>query len=209
MVLCRFLGRSCVELKGPTDHIIIDPNYIEKPLKGIQKIFLTHEHEDHVNIEKIEEIAKNFSDEKENLKIFGPKSVKDKFELELTEVKDKSKINLDNFTIEVFKTSCYKSKGCVAYLLTKGDIKLLHTADSSTFLNELKEFEQNIDYCFIACFEDQFTNYLNFLKIIFPTITFPYHFAPGEEEKAKKLSDFLNEKGINSKFIEIGTEFEY
>lgn len=209
MVTCRFLGRSCIELKGMEDHVIIDPNYSIEPLNEIKTIFFTHEHEDHVNIEKIDEIQQKYAVKENNLEIYGPKSVKNKFDLEITRIKNGNKIKLKDFIIEAHEIDCYKSKECLAYLITKGDIKLLHTADSSNFSKELMNLKGQIDYCFIACFESEFSNYLDFLKEINPIITFPYHFDPGQEKMAQKLSDFLNEHGVYSKFIEIGTEFEF
>ncbi|TFF90900.1 MAG: hypothetical protein EU548_00690 [Promethearchaeota archaeon] len=209
MVICRFLGRSCLEIIGLKDHIIIDPNYIENPKKGIEKIFITHEHEDHFNLKKINKIRHDYSLENKNIEIFGPKSIKNEFDLNYNRIKNGLKIKLDNFIIDAFKIDCYKSKECYAYLISKGDIRLLHTADSSHFSNELRNLNLEVDYCFIACYEDEFSNYLKFLNHISPKITFPYHFGQGKEENAKKLSSLIMESGLESKFLEIGAEFGF
>ena len=209
MATCRFLGRSCIEIKGLQDHIIIDPNYSKAPLSDINTIFFTHEHEDHVNIKKLNEIREKYAVKNSSLQMYGPRSVKNEYNLDLKRIKNGEKIRLNNFIVKAFEVECYKSKECLAYVINKGDIKLLHTADSSEFSNKLRNPMSQIDYCFIACFEDQFPNYLEFLEELRPVITFPYHFDPGQEKMAKKLSEFLNENGIESKFIEIGTEFEF
>jgi L-ascorbate metabolism protein UlaG (beta-lactamase superfamily) len=209
MATCRFLGRSCIEIKGLSDHIIIDPNYTKEPLKGIKSIFITHEHKDHFNIEKINEIREIYATSNEELKIYGPKSIKNEFDLDIERIKDKKKIKLNNFIIKAYKIDCYKTEECYAYIITRGDINVLHTADSANFSDELRKLKGKIDYCFIACFEEYFSDYLNFIKEINPMITFPYHFDPGEEQMAKKLSEFLNENGIEAEYIDIGTEFEF
>jgi ribonuclease BN (tRNA processing enzyme) len=191
------------------DHLIIDPNYSKIPLEGLKTIFFTHEHKDHVNLEKLEEIREIYAIKNNNLQMYGPRSVKNEFNLNIKRIKDGDKIKLNKLILEAYEIECYKSKECLAYVITKGDIKVLHTADSFKFSRKLKNPKWQIDYCFIACFEDQFSNYLDFLEEIHPAITFPYHFNPGEEEMATKLSNFLNENGIDSKYIEIGTEFEF
>ena len=191
------------------DHIIIDPNFTEVPKKGIQKIFLTHEHEDHTNLEKIEEITRNYVNDKDKLEIYGPKSVKKEFNLNIKIIKKDKRIKLQNLIMEPYPIECYKSRGCFSYVITKGDVKILHTADSNKFSKNLRDLKQQIDFCFIACFKDYFNDYLNFLNELFPKITFPYHFNLGDESDAKNLVNFLNENGIESKYIQIGTEFEF
>ena len=191
------------------DHIIIDPNFTVLPKKGIQKIFLTHEHEDHTNLEKIEEITKNYVNDIKNFEIYGPKSIEKKFNLKVKTIKKDQRIKLQNLIIEPYIIECYKSTECFAYVIIKGDVKLLHTADSHKFSRNLRDLKRQIDFCFIACFKEFFNNYLDFLNELFPQITFPYHFNLGDEGNAKDLVAFLNENGIESKFIEIGTEFEF
>ncbi len=209
MTKCRFLGRSCIEIIGIVDHIIIDPHYSIDPKKGITAVFLTHEHDDHCDLEKIKEINLQFKSSEKEIEIYGPKEIKEKYGLELKKVRKDKIIELEDLRIKPFKIECYKSEVCFAYLVKKGNINLLHTADSSNFSRELKEFGENVDYCFIACFKDNYEDYLEFLKLKNPMITFPYHFDLGEEDKAKDLSKFLNEQGIEAQFIEIGTEFEF
>jgi L-ascorbate metabolism protein UlaG (beta-lactamase superfamily) len=207
MAKCRFLGRSCIEIITLKDHIIIDPNYFIPPRKGIEMIFITHEHEDHTNIKKIEEIERKFGSE--NLEIVGPKIVGKKINRKIKEVKQGKIIKLKDLKVKTFALNCYKAKQCLAYLIYKGDIQLLHTADAADYSEALKDIKDSINYLFIACFEDYFENYYEFIKEIAPQVVFPYHFDPGEEESAKKLSQYLNERGIDSHFIDIGTDFEF
>jgi len=51
MVVCRFLGNACIELISTQDHIIIDPVFLSPPEKGIEEIFVTHHHSDHITQE--------------------------------------------------------------------------------------------------------------------------------------------------------------
>ncbi|TXT61174.1 MAG: hypothetical protein BAJALOKI1v1_1170007 [Promethearchaeota archaeon] len=41
MAVLRFSGRACIELIGTEDHIIIDPNFVKPPRKGINKKYTT------------------------------------------------------------------------------------------------------------------------------------------------------------------------
>ncbi|MBD3254118.1 MAG: hypothetical protein GF383_03455 [Candidatus Lokiarchaeota archaeon] len=206
---CRFLGRSCIELITLDDHLIIDPRFFEAPKKGIKQIFLTHEHEDHCDINKISLIREKYTNDENELKIFGPKSIKKEYELDLEIIKKGSKIDLKNTKIEAFEIECYKAEECLAYLISVGDISILHTADAATISDRLKNFSGKVDYCFIACFEEYFDDYLMFLRDLHPLVAIPYHFNPGEEHKAKKLVEFLDDNYIEAKFMKIGEALEF
>ncbi|NVM36145.1 MAG: hypothetical protein HWN81_11165, partial [Candidatus Lokiarchaeota archaeon] len=119
-----------------------------------------------------------------------------------------SRINLNDGYVEVFKNKCWKAEGCVAYLVTIENKRILHTADSAEFSDHIKSIKEKIDLCFIACFESNFNDYSEFLRIIHPKVTIPYHFNYEKEEEAKKLIEHLIHNGINSKFLAIGEEFE-
>ena len=43
----RFLGHSCVEIVG-RHHILIDPDFTNEPLSGVEYICITHAHSDHI-----------------------------------------------------------------------------------------------------------------------------------------------------------------
>lgn len=206
--MLRFLGRCCIEIETLQDHFIIDPHYFTPPKKGIKDIFITHGHEDHFDVEKITEIDEKYKGE-EDLTLFGPKNLQKDSELDIEEVKQEKEIELNDATITPFEVKCYKAEQCFAYLITLGDVNILHTADSALFSERLKKLKPNVDYCFVACFEDNFGDYLNFLKDIYPKVTFPYHFNPGEEKQAKKLVEYLNTNTIEASFLEIGGEFEF
>lgn len=209
MVVLRFLGRCCIEVKTLQDHFIIDPHYFEPPEKGIEEIFITHDHDDHFDVEKIAEIKESYLGEEGSLSIYGPKGLQKKTDLKLEFARQEEEIELNDTTITPFEVKCYKADQCFAYLITIGDVNVLHTADSALFSERLKKLKPNVDYCFVACFEDNFEDYLNFLKDVYPKVTFPYHFDPGEEEKAKKLVEYLNDNTIEASFLEIGSEFEF
>lgn len=208
MVVCRFLGNACVELISERDHIIIDPVFLSNPKKGIKSIFLTHHHPDHTNIEKINEIKKEFSREAKELEIYGPECIHEEFKLDFTLILPGSRVDLNNGYVEVFENNCWKAEGCVAYLVEIESKKILHTADSADYSGQLNAIKDEINYCFVACFEDNFYDYLGFLKNLKPKIAIPYHFTAEKEENAKKLAEFLKENMINSKFLAIGEKFE-
>jgi len=208
MVVCRFLGNACIELISEKDHIIIDPVFISQPKKGIESIFLTHHHPDHTNLEKINQIKKGFSREGKELEIYGPECIHEEFNLDFTLILPGSKVDLNNGYVGVFENSCWKAEGCVAYLIEVEGKKILHTADSADYTEQLKAIKDEINCCFIACFEDNFNDYLGFLRNLNPKLAISYHFTAEKEVNAKKLAEFLKENKINSKFLAIGEEFE-
>jgi L-ascorbate metabolism protein UlaG (beta-lactamase superfamily) len=207
MVVCRYLGRACVEIISEKDHIIIDPNYVTPPRKGINKILLTHEHDDHLSLEKVQRIYEDFVEEDNELKIFGPISIKKKIKtLKIFVIKDESIIKLGDGNIEVFSINCWKSEACVAYLIKVNNKSILHTADSAYYSDRLKKIGKEIDCCFVATFEDYYENYLNFIRTIIPKLTIPYHFGPGKEKMGKNLADFLEKNEVNVKYLDPGKD---
>ncbi len=209
MPICRYLGNACIEIISEADHIIIDPVFLTPPKHGIDKIFITHHHSDHISLDKLIELRTYSSKKNAALQIYGPKCVQDEFDIDLKIIKPGSKIFLNNGKVNVIENNCWKAEGCVAYLITTGEKKLIHTADSANFSDQLRNINDKIEICFVACFESNFDDYLNFLKIISPNITIPYHFTKEKESEAKKLTDFLNKNNIQSQFIAIGMEFEF
>jgi L-ascorbate metabolism protein UlaG (beta-lactamase superfamily) len=208
MVEIRFLGNACVEIIGQQDHVIIDPIFLIEPIRGIERIFLTHHHSDHVSQEKLDEIQKNYSIKEKELEIYGPFCVYEELTFDFILIVANSIINLINGYVKVYKNDCWKAPGCVAYLITLDNKKILHTADSASFSDELKSIKTEIDLCFVACFESNYNDYLEYLNKISPILTIPYHFSQEKENDAIKLSKFLIENNINSKFLRIGEKIK-
>lgn len=207
MVVCRYLGRSCIEVIAENDHIVIDPNYVKAPKKGVNKILLTHEHDDHFSPEKIRNICEDFVTKEQESKIYGPISIKGRVKnISPSIVKDGSIIKLSNGHIDVFEIDCWKAEACVAYLLHVDDKRILHTADSAGYSDRLKKVENGIDCCFVATFEDYYRDYLRFIKTIRPKLTVPYHFGPNKRQMGKKTAQFLKENGVNVNYLNFGEE---
>lgn len=205
MSLCRYLGRACIEIIADDDHLIIDPNYVKPPRKGINKILLTHEHDDHLSSEKIQKIGEQYIREDQDLEIYGPKSTVDKVTLEEPIVVGESDIiELENGQIKVFNVDCWGSDSCVAYLIEINGERILHTADSANYSETLKKIDEEVDTCFVACFEDYYEDYLDFINTIRPKLTIPYHFGPDEEEMGKNLAEYLKERDVNVKYLSPG-----
>jgi len=212
MVKIRFLGRSCLELITLKDHFIIDPNYLRPPTKGIEIVFFTHGNMYHFDPNKLKEIQENYfenEDDEEELEIYGPDILREKTEFEIKKIKDGKKISFEDTEIAVFEVECERPEQCYSYVFTIGEVRVLHTADSALFSDRLRNFQEKIDYCFISCFEANFKDYLLFLQKINPKVIFPFHFIEGEEEKGKKLVEYLMSNGLESSFLDIGDEFEF
>jgi L-ascorbate metabolism protein UlaG (beta-lactamase superfamily) len=208
LISIRFLGNACIEIISEKDHIIIDPVFLTPPKKGIDKIFITHHHSDHITQEKLTDILDTYCKGDKEPEIYGPVCVYDELNIDITLIQPESRIDLRDGYIEVFENKCWKAECCVAYLITVENKTILHTADSAEFSEELKSLSGNIDLCFTACFEANFSDYLEFLRKIYPKMTIPYHFNEEKVEGAKKLNEFLSKNNVNSKFLSIGEEFE-
>ncbi len=209
MVVIRFLGNACIEIISKRDHIIFDPVFLSRPIKGIEKAFITHHHSDHFTIENLIELRQDYVLTGKELEVYGPFSLKKEFKTDFTLIQPTSNINLNDGLVRVLENNCWKAEGCVAYLIEINNKKILHTADSATFSNELKSLKDEIDLCFVACFESNFNDYLKFLKKITLKLVIPYHFTTEKEGGAKKLTGFLLDNDINSTFLSIGKEFEF
>ncbi len=209
MTSCRFLGNACVEIISEKDHIILDPVFLTSPQEGIEKIFITHHHSDHISVDKLFEIRQQYAKESSELEIYGPKGIQDEFDIEIVHVDSGSKIKLNDGVVEVLENNCWKAGDCVAFLVTIEGKLILHTADSASFSDQLRGLKDEIDCCFVACFESNFNDYLEFIKKITPKMAIPYHFTVEKIEEAKKLVDFFKKNNIYSEFLSIGQEFEF
>lgn len=208
MTTIRFLGGACVEIIGEEDHLIVDPNYEKAPRKGIGKIFLTHEHGDHVDAEKMDKIKQEYLRQDRQYQIYGPKSTEKKIEPTPNIINGGMKFNLNNGRVDVYKVGCWKAENCLAYLIQIDGKTILHTADSANYSKKLKKLKKPVDLCFTACFEDYYEDYLEFVKKINPKLTLPYHFNSGDEEMAKNLVELYRKNDINTEYQEIGSEFK-
>ncbi|GAH56142.1 unnamed protein product, partial [marine sediment metagenome] len=102
MVNIQFLGNACIDIISKQDHIIIDPVFLSAPQKGIEKVFLTHHHSDHVSQEKLKEILNDYKKEDKELEIFGPLCVYEELNIDFTLIQPNSRINLNDGFVEVF-----------------------------------------------------------------------------------------------------------
>lgn len=211
MVMIRYLGNACVEIISDKGHIIIDPNYIEEPKEGIESIFLTSDHEDHFNQNKIETIVKEYSVnvQQKDFHIFGPNTITKKLSMVPEIVENGSKIKIKDILVNVFENSSLKMKECLAFLINVEDKAILHTSDSVYFSEQLKNIKKPIDYCFVSCEKKFHKQYINFLKEIQPEIVIPYLFQPDKREMAEKLLEHLEYHNIESRIFTSGSEFSF
>ncbi|TXT58670.1 MAG: hypothetical protein BAJALOKI2v1_320020 [Promethearchaeota archaeon] len=220
----RFLGRSSIQLISTKDNLIIDPNFVVEPKGGIQHVFITHGREGYIPEEKLKELASKYSaqaekeekgedeeeSEKEELIFYGPKKLKDHLQFNVKALKSKKRIKFNELEVTSYEVDCIQEdKTCFAYKITRGEINVLHCSDTYEFSTALRDLKNQVDYCFISCDKDHFEDYIEFVREISPKITFPIYFEPTETENAKKLVEALNEKNLDAKFIDTGTEFEF
>lgn len=209
MPTCHFLGNACIEILSETDHLLIDPVFLVPPQKGIEKILITHHHSDHIDLDKLAEIYQIYSKEGKKPEIYAPKCVQEEFDIEFTLVESGSKIDLNDGVVKVFENNCWKAEGCVAFLITIGGKKILHTADAASYSEQLRAIKDTIDICFVACFESNFNDYLKFLKIIKPKLAIPFHYTAEKEDDAKILVNFLEKNNVDSRLLAIGEALNF
>ena len=54
-----WLGNSCVVIEGDL-RVIIDPNYLAEPEDVFDYVLITHEHNDHIDVENLREMKIKF-----------------------------------------------------------------------------------------------------------------------------------------------------
>lgn len=193
IIKVKWLGNSALLIEDEKN-IIIDPAFkIEVEVKA-DIILITHEHDDHINMEDLKSITKT------ETKIFAPQSVYDKFKIK-GEIVHPGDLIEDE--IKVLAVDCYNSKEAVAYFY-KG---IYQTADAADYPDP----EEKIRLLFTASFNDYFANYLEKAIKLGPDMAVPYHYDPDERQEllqAKGLSSKFEQIGCKSKVLEIGEEIE-
>ncbi|MBO8181923.1 MAG: MBL fold metallo-hydrolase [Archaeoglobus sp.] len=185
-MMLRWLGNSCVEIFGEK-HILIDPNYLVEPGKGVDVVLVTHEHGDHFDPEKFEKLGVK--------EVIAPKATLEEYGLEGTEAKPGMEVD----GIKIFESWCWKAKESVSYFY-KG---ILHAGDSAKF-PEVGE----VKVVFTACFPDYYEDYLKEFKRMKPELIIPFHYSEEKIENAKGLKEILDKNGLNCKILEVGGEIE-
>ncbi len=186
----RWLGNACLEVIRENNNYLIDPNYLVDPKKIPDFVLLSHEHDDHFDLEKFNE----FPDE---IDLFAPQTALEKFDVEGIPIDPEDEVN----GIEVLECDCYGSEESFCFF----DNGLLHTADTSNFpiIKEAK-------VVFSACFEDLYDEYVKSAKNIDPEVVIPYHYNPNEElNLAKGLKEVLEKEEIKSEILELGETLEF
>lgn len=153
---------------------------------------ITHEHDDHINLEDLKKIIKD------DTEVYAPQSVYDKFDLDGEVVESGQTID---DKIKVLDVDCYNSEGSVAYFYNG----IYHTADAADYPDP----GEKIKIIFTACFNDFFADYIENIIKLDPDMAVPYHYNPEERQEllqAKGLSSKYNQIGCESKVLELGEE---
>lgn len=93
-------AHACIEVRTKNKVIFIDPGDFGVPnnLLDADIILITHDHFDHVSHESL----KNISKKKKDIKIYGSKTLKEKSDFNVIEVKEGDVILEDDLIIKVF-----------------------------------------------------------------------------------------------------------
>ncbi len=184
----RWLGNAAVKISSKKD-ILIDPNITVEADLEPDVILLTHEHDDHFSPEDYNEIDKD-------VKIYGPKTTLEKFDLDGSIVTDGDEID----GIDVLDCDCYGSDDSLSYFY-KG---ILHAGDSAYFPDT-----EGVKLIFTACFPDYYDDYISAFKRLEPKMVIPFHYNPKDGlEDAKGLKKRMNKEGIPNKMLEPGDSIE-
>lgn len=181
----RWLGNSCLEVILSDINYLIDPNFIVEPKESPDQVLLSHEHDDHFDVEKFNGLGDSIS-------LYAPEASLNKFDVDGTIIKPGDTVD----SVKVLDCDCYGAEESVCFKIDN----LYHTADSADF-----PVIEGIDILFSACFQDNYDDYFERAKEMDPEVVIPYHYNPEEEfDLAKGLKDRLLENDINSKILEIG-----
>ena len=182
----RWLGNSCVEI-FEDKHIVIDPNYLVKPEKGIDYVLVTHEHSDHIDVEKLRELDyKN---------LIAPKFVLKEFNLEGIVAEVGKEIE----GIKILESWCWKAVESVSYYYRGA----LHSGDSSKFPDV-----EDVRVVFTACFPDFYDEYVAEMMRLKPELVIPIHYKEEKVKNAEGLKERLEEVGIKCRILRVGETIE-
>jgi L-ascorbate metabolism protein UlaG (beta-lactamase superfamily) len=193
IIKVKWLGNSALLIEDEKK-IVIDPSFKLETDFEADIVLITHEHDDHIDLEDLKAVTND------QTKVYAPQSVYDKFDIEGEIVEAGDIIEAE---IKVLDVDCYNSEESVAYFY-KG---LYHTADASDYSDP----GEDIKLLFTACFNDHFSEYLEKVIKLNPTMAVPYHYDPEERQEllqAKGLSSKFEQIGCKSKVLEIGEELE-
>lgn len=174
------------------ENIIIDPNYKVEPEVEPDIILITHEHDDHIDPEKLSEITNSSTN------IYAPESVLKKFDLEGEMVESGQEINKG---VRVLDIDCYQADSSVGYFYNG----IYHTGDASRYPDPGEE----IRVLFTACFASHLSDYIETCIKLDPEFAIPFHYDPEIRQElleAKGLSSKLEQIGCESKVLELGEE---
>jgi len=181
----RWLGNSCVEIFGEK-HIVIDPNYVVKPEGEIDYVLVTHEHEDHFDMEKFKQLDVK--------KLVAPDFVLKQYGLEGI----KAEVGKEIDGIKILESWCWKAVESYSYFYNG----VLHPGDSAKFPDA-----KDVKVAFTACFPDFYEQYVEEMKRLKPKLVIPFHYSPEKKRKdAEGLKELLDKEGINCKIVEVGEE---
>ena len=102
MLLTRHT-RACVELASELARIVIDPGEFGTPvdLTGIDAVFITHDHFDHVSHELLQrEVDRRASLDHTSLRIFGPHAFAEKAAYDVTPMQEGDRVTVDDIDVQ-------------------------------------------------------------------------------------------------------------
>ena len=185
----RWLGNSCIEIIDDL-HILIDPNFVIEPEPNIDYVLVTHEHSDHIDVEKLKGLDyKNLIAPEYTLKTYNLEGIKAEVGKEIEDIK-------------ILPSWCWKAEESVSYYY-KG---VLHTGDSAKFPDV-----ENVKIAFTACFPDFYDDYVSEMLRLKPELVIPIHYNPEKPEKLKNaegLKERLEKEGISCRIVKIGEVIE-
>ncbi len=199
----EFLGHATFRIFYSDKIIYIDPYMLDENPEKADFVFVTHEHFDHLDLEKIETIKKD------ETKIIIPKSssskvpFKNKVEVEPNKIYN---IEIKFETVPAYnlaKRFHPKEKNWVGYVLHLDDIKIYHAGDTD-YVPEMKNLK-NLDYALIPVggyYTMDYKDAINFANEIKPKNFWPIHFNTFPEiSLSESQINEIKEKIKESKII--------
>ncbi len=181
----RWLGNSCVEILSER-HLVIDPNFLAEPERGVELVLVTHEHPDHFDIQKFKTL---------NAPLVAPHPVLSMYNLE----GKRAKVGEEFEGVKILESWCLKSEESVSYFYEG----ILHSGDSARFPEV-----RGVKLVFSACFPDFLEDYTNSFMKMRPQMVVPFHFSEQKRYVAEEFKKQLDKKGISCRILKVGESLE-
>lgn len=229
----RWLGNSCIEIFG-RKHLVIDPNFKVPPEPGVDYVLVTHEHQDHFDLDCYKQI---------DARLIAPRTVLDEYGLDRIHNEGRDSQGNSCSILRGSKASvlpgspaCTTDANASESLVPSGTKERLFPGTEARAGEEIDGIKILESFCwkskesysyfidgllhsgdsarfpdvsgvkvvFTACFPNNFDDYISEFQRLKPGLVVPIHFDEEKKGNAIGLGERVKEAGIEFRLLEIG-----